>query len=173
MNEPHCRLCGSRLEQDFVDLGSTPLANCYLSAAEIARGADRAYPLHARVCASCFLVQVDAPVEPEAIFSDYAYFSSYSDSWVEHARRYALAMIARFGLGASSLVAQFHRAVAQGQERFCIRDREKFREHVRRPTIGHETAQNEQRFVSAPASPDQDKYHGERLTRNTAGSVGS
>lgn len=106
MNEPLCRLCGSRLEHDFVDLGPTPLANSYLTAAEIAQGADRAYPLHARVCSTCFLVQVEAPVEPEAIFSDYAYFSSYSDSWVEHARRYALAMIARFGLGASSLVVE-------------------------------------------------------------------
>lgn len=106
MNEPHCRLCGSRLEHDFVDLGSTPLANSYLSAAEIAQGKDRAYRLHARVCSSCFLVQVEAPVAPEAIFADYAYFSSYADTWVEHARRYATEMIARFGLDASSLVVE-------------------------------------------------------------------
>jgi SAM-dependent methyltransferase len=106
MSEPLCRFCGIPLEHDFIDLGSTPLANAYLSAEEVAEGADRAYPLHARVCSSCFLVQVEAPVEPETIFSDYAYFSSYSDSWVEHARRYAIDMIARFGLGASSFVVE-------------------------------------------------------------------
>jgi SAM-dependent methyltransferase len=106
MTEPLCRFCGTRLEHDFVDLGSTPLSNSYLTMEEIARGADRAYPLHARVCSSCLLVQVEAPVAPEAIFSDYAYFSSYSDSWVEHARLYAADMIARLRLDASSLVVE-------------------------------------------------------------------
>lgn len=106
MDIPHCRFCGSPLEQDFVDLGSTPLANSYLSAEDIAAGRDKAYPLHARVCPSCFLVQVEAPVPPEEIFSEYAYFSSYSDSWVEHARKYVGAMIERFGLDASSLVVE-------------------------------------------------------------------
>jgi SAM-dependent methyltransferase len=106
MNEPLCRFCGTPLRHDFIDLGSTPLANAYLSAEEIAQGSDRAYPLHARICSACLLVQVEAPVAPRAIFSDYAYFSSYSDSWVEHARRYAAEMIARFGLGPSSLVVE-------------------------------------------------------------------
>lgn len=106
MHAPRCRFCGAELRHDFVDLGSTPLANSYVTETDIAAGRDRAYPLHARVCSSCFLVQVDAPVSPEAIFSDYAYFSSYSDSWVEHARDYARAMIARFGLDRSSLVVE-------------------------------------------------------------------
>lgn len=106
MDIPNCRFCGSPLKQDFVDLGSTPLANTYLSAEEIASGKDKPYPLHARVCPSCFLVQVEAPVPPEEIFSEYAYFSSYSDSWVEHARKYVASMIERFGLGVSSLVVE-------------------------------------------------------------------
>jgi SAM-dependent methyltransferase len=101
-----CRFCGTNLDWDFVDLGSTPLANSYLTAQDIEEGRDARHPLHARVCPSCYLVQVDEPVSREAIFSDYAYFSSYSDSWVEHARRYADAMIARFHLTKDSLVAE-------------------------------------------------------------------
>ena len=103
MNVPACRLCGAKLMASFLDLGSMPLANRYLTAEAIARGEERAYPLHARVCDSCRLVQVDSAVPPEEIFSDYAYFSSYSTSWVEHARRFATAAIQRFGLGKESL----------------------------------------------------------------------
>ena len=64
------------------------------------------YPLHVRLCGSCLLVQLPAYVSGEDIFSDYAYFSSYSDSWVAHAKRYAEAMIARLGLTAGSLVTE-------------------------------------------------------------------
>ena len=107
MNPPACRFCGAKLTHDFVDLGSTPLSNAYLTQAQVDAGLDKSYLLHARVCDACFLVQVDAPVEPERIFDeDYAYFSSYSASWVEHARRYAQAMIARFNLDAQSLVVE-------------------------------------------------------------------
>jgi SAM-dependent methyltransferase len=103
---PRCRFCGAPLTTTFVDLGETPLANSYVSEGDAAAGRDRRYPLHARVCGECFLVQVDEPVRPEAIFSDYAYFSSFSASWVDHARRYAEAMIARFRLGPQSLVVE-------------------------------------------------------------------
>jgi SAM-dependent methyltransferase len=103
---PRCRFCGAPLTASFVDLGETPLANSYVDEADVAAGRDRRYPLRARVCGECFLVQADAPVRAEAIFSDYAYFSSFSASWVEHARRYAEATIARFGLTAQSLVVE-------------------------------------------------------------------
>ncbi len=103
---PACRSCGAPLTTTFVDLGETPLANSYVTAEEVAQHRERRFPLHARVCGRCFLVQVDEPVEPEAIFSDYAYFSSMSDSWVEHARRHALAMIDRFALGPRSQVVE-------------------------------------------------------------------
>ena len=73
---PSCRFCGAPLTTTFVDLGETPLANSYVTEEDVAAGRDRRYPLHARVCGECFLVQVDEPVRPEAIFSDYAYFSS-------------------------------------------------------------------------------------------------
>jgi SAM-dependent methyltransferase len=100
-----CRFCHKPLTRSFVDLGLQPLANSYVPLAGAGRPEPR-YPLHARVCDSCLLVQVDHDVPAEAIFSDYAYFSSYATSWVEHARRYAEAMTQRFGLGSQSLVVE-------------------------------------------------------------------
>ncbi|HUB15742.1 MAG TPA: class I SAM-dependent methyltransferase [Acetobacteraceae bacterium] len=102
-----CRLCGARLSRCLVDLGATPLANAYLTPEQAAAGADRAYPLRVMVCDHCLLVQVAESLPPDAIFAaDYAYFSSFSASWVAHARRYAEAMTERFGLGPQSLVAE-------------------------------------------------------------------
>lgn len=103
---PKCRFCATALAHTFVDLGSTPLANAYVTPEDVRAGRDRAFPLHARVCENCLLVQVDDSVPPDAIFSDYLYFSSYSDSWVEHARRYASMMKERFALGPDSLVLE-------------------------------------------------------------------
>ncbi len=107
MHTRRCRLCGAGLTRSFVNLGRTPLANSYLTAEQLARGEEHSYRLHARVCDACLLVQVDEAVPADAIFSaDYAYYSSFSSTWVEHARRYAEAMIARFGLGPTSLVME-------------------------------------------------------------------
>ena len=102
---PSCRFCGAPLTVTFIDLGRQPLANSFVAAERLGQ-ADPVYPLHARVCGTCFLVQVDAVVPAAEIFSDYAYFSSYSASWVEHARRYADAMTVRFGLNAASEVIE-------------------------------------------------------------------
>lgn len=107
MSPPACRFCRAPLTHTFLDLGDQPLANSNLTRAQLEAGTERAFPLHARVCERCFLVQVDDPVAADAIFDEgYAYFSSYSESWVAHARRYADAMAARFGLGADSLVVE-------------------------------------------------------------------
>lgn len=97
-----CRFCGAPLDHVFADLGRTALANRNLRQGDI----EETYPLVARVCGACFLVQVDDSVPPDAIFSDYDYFSSVSDSWVAHAGAYAAAMIDRFGLGRESLVVE-------------------------------------------------------------------
>lgn len=105
MENPNCRFCGTELIHTFADLGRTPLANSYV-APENAASKDASYPLHARVCGECLLVQVEDVVPAEDIFSDYAYFSSYAQSWVEHARRYADMAIARFGLTADSSVVE-------------------------------------------------------------------
>jgi hypothetical protein len=100
-----CRFCHQELARTFVDLGSTPLANSYLRNEEEIT-TEKSYPLHARVCENCFLVQVEDVVPAEDIFSDYAYFSSYSSSWVEHARLYAEQLTEKLDLGSSSLVAE-------------------------------------------------------------------
>jgi hypothetical protein len=103
---PHCRFCKEPLTFTLVDLGATPLANNFVTAAEAEEGRDRRFPLRVRVCETCLLVQVDDSVNPDAIFSDYAYFSSYSDSWVRHAELYAEQMIDRFGLHRRSMVVE-------------------------------------------------------------------
>jgi hypothetical protein len=99
---PICQGCGAVLKRTLVDLGSQPLANSYVRP-ECANEPDPVYPLHARVCDICLLVQVDRVVPPEAIFTkDYAYFSSFSQSWLAHCRRYVDTVTARFGLGGTS-----------------------------------------------------------------------
>jgi C-methyltransferase-like protein/putative zinc binding protein/methyltransferase family protein len=100
-----CRLCGARLTFSFVDLGMSPLCESYLSADQI-DAPETFYPLHVLVCDKCLLVQLPAYVSGESIFSDYAYFSSYSTSWVAHARRYAEEMTAKLGLTSGSLVTE-------------------------------------------------------------------
>jgi SAM-dependent methyltransferase len=105
MIAPACRLCSAPLTRTFLDLGSMPLANAFLRPEQLAQPEPR-YPLHARLCERCLLVQVDAVVGREEIFADYAYFSSYAASWVEHARRFAETAVPRFGLTGNSLVLE-------------------------------------------------------------------
>ncbi|MGH3735794.1 MAG: methyltransferase domain-containing protein [Micromonosporaceae bacterium] len=106
---PECRLCGRPFggtpDETFVDLGMSPLCESYVPVDKL-DGPETFYPLHVRICPECLLVQLPAYVSGEDIFSEYAYFSSYSDSWVRHAQRYAEAMIERRGLGADSLVVE-------------------------------------------------------------------
>jgi hypothetical protein len=100
-----CRFCGAPLSAVFVDLGASPLANSYLEPEDLGK-AEAFYPLRVYVCGYCLLVQLPEEERPEAIFSDYAYFSSYSDSWLRHAKAYAEAMIERFGIGAGAQVIE-------------------------------------------------------------------
>jgi SAM-dependent methyltransferase len=103
--QPACRLCAARLENVFLDLGPMPLANSLLDE----RGMDApepAYPLVVFLCERCMMVQTPPAVGPEALFSEYAYFSSYSEAWLDHARRFATQAIRRLGLGAGSLVLE-------------------------------------------------------------------
>jgi SAM-dependent methyltransferase len=105
MTTASCRFCSAPLETVFVDLGMSPLANSYVSP-ERANAMEPFYPLRALVCGSCLLVQLEEFETPEAIFSDYAYFSSYSTSWLEHSRRYVEQMTERWGLGPQSHVVE-------------------------------------------------------------------
>lgn len=99
---PTCQNCGAVLTRTVVDLGMQPLSNAYVRP-QNAHIADKLYPLHARVCDVCLLVQVDRVVPPDEIFTeDYAYFSSYSESWLAHCRAYVRMAIDRFDLNADS-----------------------------------------------------------------------
>jgi hypothetical protein len=102
---PPCRFCGAPLTTTFVDLGMSPLCQSVVLPGRLDLP-EVFYPLHARVCDACLLVQLPEYVPPEEIFTEYAYFSGYSDSWVAHARRYVEAMIERYGLGGDSLVVE-------------------------------------------------------------------
>ena len=100
-----CRCCGEPLRHTFVDLGMSPLCESYLRADQL-NEMEPFYPLHVYVCEHCFLVQLQEYVSREAIFSEYAYFSSYSDSWLAHARRYADRMIEELRLTGDSRVVE-------------------------------------------------------------------
>jgi 2-polyprenyl-3-methyl-5-hydroxy-6-metoxy-1,4-benzoquinol methylase len=100
-----CRLCGSPLTNTFADLGLSPLANSYVAPERLSQK-ESFYPLHAYVCRQCFLVQLDQFERPDQIFTDYLYFSSFSDSWLTHCRDYAGRMVARLDLGARSQVVE-------------------------------------------------------------------
>jgi hypothetical protein len=100
-----CRFCGTALKHTFVDLGMSPLCESYVSTDQLNHG-EVFYPLHAYVCERCFLVQLQKYVSVESIFTEYAYFSSFSDSWLAHAKQYADRVIERFGLGCGSSIVE-------------------------------------------------------------------
>lgn len=100
-----CRFCGANLLRTFVDLGLSPLCETYPSADDLNRG-EIYYPLHVHVCEECFLVQLDQYESVDQIFSDYPYFSSYSDSWLKHSEKYCNIMRQRFGLDEKCFVVE-------------------------------------------------------------------
>ena len=113
-NKGHCRLCGARLVTTFVDLGMSPLCESILTADQLDR-MEPYFPLHVLVCGECFLVQLQEYVKPEYIFSEYAYFYSYSTSWVEHARKYCNTINDRLDLGPASQVFE----IASNNQGIC------------------------------------------------------
>ena len=100
-----CRFCGALLERTVVDLGMSPLCESFLAADQLDQ-MEPFYPLNVRVCESCLLVQLPEYVPPEEIFSEYAYFSSFSDSFVQHAADYVERVVERLGLGGESFVVE-------------------------------------------------------------------
>lgn len=106
MKEAACKFCSTSLKHTFADLGATPLCQRHVTPEQFYQ-AEPIYPLHAYVCEKCYLVQLAHAVPREDIFNDqYAYFSSFSDSWLQHARTYTEQMRERFGLNESSLVME-------------------------------------------------------------------
>lgn len=100
-----CRFCGTKLQHTFVDLGMSPLCESFLSSDQL-NHMEPFYPLHAYVCDSCFLVQLEEYVTPDEIFTEYAYFSSYSDSWLEHCKKYTEMIVSRLNLNSQSQVME-------------------------------------------------------------------
>ncbi|HEY7521617.1 MAG TPA: class I SAM-dependent methyltransferase [Methylomirabilota bacterium] len=100
-----CRFCRTPLSHTLVDLGMSPLCESFLSREQLNQ-MEPFYPLHVYVCAKCFLVQVEQYVAPDHIFTEYAYFSSYSDSWLRHASGYVDMIAARLGLGPTHHVVE-------------------------------------------------------------------
>ena len=103
-NDLNCRFCGGSLAE-FVDLGMSPLCESYLSKGQL-NSMEPFYPLTAYVCRDCLLVQLQEYIAPEQIFSEYAYFSGYSDSWLQHARRYVETITERLGIGPDNRVIE-------------------------------------------------------------------
>ena len=101
----HCRFCQTRLNHTFVDLGMSPLCESYLSSEQL-NSMEPFYPLHVFVCANCYLVQLQEYVKPEEIFTEYAYFSSYADTWVQHAKDYTDMIRQRLQLDENSQVIE-------------------------------------------------------------------
>jgi len=150
-----CLSCGAALRHTFVDLGMSPLCESYV-AREKLNDMEPFYPLHVYVCDQCFLVQLQEYVSPAEIFTEYAYFSSYADSWVEHMRRYADMISERLGLGAKSLVVEV-----------ASNDGYLLQHFVKRgiPVLGIEPAANVARVAVEKGIPTLVKFFGEKTAR--------
>jgi SAM-dependent methyltransferase len=152
---PSCQYCGSGLSISWLDLGRQPLSNDYRPLAAEAVAAPQ-YPLHARVCPECWLVQVDRVVPPGDIFSDYAYFSSYSDSWLAHCRAYAEMVIERFSLGEDSLVVEIASNDGYLLKNFAERGI---------PVLGVDPAENVAAVARAAGIPTETEFFGSDFAR--------
>jgi 2-polyprenyl-3-methyl-5-hydroxy-6-metoxy-1,4-benzoquinol methylase len=150
-----CRFCQTSLEHSFCDLGMTPLSNAYLSREQLEKG-EVFYPLHAYVCSQCFLVQVKAYELPENIFGDYAYFSSYSDSWLKHCQHYVEQIISRLSLSSSDKVIEI--ASNDGYLLQFFKER-----HV--PVLGIEPARNVARVAQEKSIPTLVRFFGSQLAQ--------
>jgi hypothetical protein len=152
---PTCRFCSAPLRDTFADLGMSPLCESFLRRDQL-NLAENFYPLHVRVCRACFLVQLEAYVGREDIFTEYAYFSSYSDSWVEHARRYTELAIERLRLNDRSFVAEL-----------ASNDGYLLQHFVRRGTrvLGVEPAANVAQAAEAKGVPTAVEFFGEQTAR--------
>ncbi len=145
-----CRFCGMSLRDSFADLGMSPVANSYVRAENL-RQMEPFYPLHAYVCGNCFLVQLEEFQSPADIFSDYAYFSSYSDSWLKHARDYAFATMKRFDINQSSQVIEI-----ASNDGYLLRN---FRE-AGVPVLGIEPAANVAAVAEKAGIPTRVRFFG-------------
>ena len=158
---PRCRFCETPLRQTLVDLGMSPLCESYVGADQMNQ-MEPFYPLRVYVCAKCYLAQLEEYVSAEAIFSEYAYFSSYADSWLKHSKDYTDMMVERFGLGPGSLVVEL-----------ASNDGYLLQYFVKKgvPVLGIEPARNVAKVAIEKGIPTLVEFFGEKMAREliTAG----
>jgi SAM-dependent methyltransferase len=154
-----CRHCGSALDVSFCNLGTSPLANSLVEQQE-SSAAEKHYPLELFVCSSCLLVQLDAFETPDAIFSNYSYFSSFSDTWLAHTRRYVEKICNQYKLDEKSQVVEI-----------ASNDGYLLKEFVRRkiPALGIEPAVNVAQVAQDAGVPTINKFFGSALARELVG----
>ena len=158
----NCRFCGHAVRHSFVDLGMSPLCQRHITAEQL-NHMEPFYPLHAYVCERCFLVQLEEFVAPSDLFSEYAYFSSYSDSWVEHARKYCELMCERFRFGPHSRVVEIASNDGYLLQHFVAKSV---------PVLGVEPAANVAEVAIANGIPSVVKFFGTRTARELAAEFG-
>jgi len=154
----HCRFCNQPLRHTFVDLGLSPLCESYVAQNQLS-SPESFYPLHCFVCEKCFLVQLPEHVSASAIFEEYAYFSSYSDSWLAHARDYVEAITPRLDLEQKSLVVELASNDGYLLQYFKARGI---------PVLGIEPARNIARVAVEKGIPTIAAFFGRRLARELA-----
>ena len=159
MPRPACRLCGQPLARSFVDLGMSPLSNRFLAADQLG-AMEPFYPLHAYVCDGCLLVQLEEFEAPTQIFGDYAYFSSYSESWLRHAEAYCAAMIRRFPIGPQAQVVEI-----ASNDGYLLQ----YFKRAGVPVLGIEPARNVAAVAEAAGIPTRCAFFGRALAERLAG----
>jgi C-methyltransferase C-terminal domain/Putative zinc binding domain/Methyltransferase domain len=158
----NCRFCGRPLCQTFVDLGMSPLCQTHITAAQLNQ-MEPFYPLHTRVCEHCWLVQLPQFVAPADIFSEYAYFSSYADSWVEHARQYCESVCQRFGIDRDKRVIEIASNDGYLLKHFVSKGV---------PVLGVEPAANVAEVAIRNGIPSVVKFFGRETARTLAADFG-
>ena len=151
----NCRFCKTPLRHTFVDLGMSPLANSYLTPAQL-QHMEPFYPLHVYVCEQCLLVQLEEWESPEAIFGDYTYFSSYSDSWLQHAKTYVDMATERFSLGPHTQVVEIASNDGYLLQYFVAK-------HI--PVLGIEPAENVAHTAVQKGIPTRVAFFGEKTAQ--------
>jgi 2-polyprenyl-3-methyl-5-hydroxy-6-metoxy-1,4-benzoquinol methylase len=152
MSDRNCRFCQNPLHHTFVNLGGSPISNDFLTIEQIDK-AEKFYPLHTYVCDQCFLVQLPEVESREHIFSDgdYAYFSSYSESWLKHCKKYTNLMIERFGFDQSSQVVEI-----ASNDGYLLQ----YFQNQKIPVLGIEPATNVAAVAEAKGIPTLTKFFG-------------
>lgn len=154
----NCRFCNSKLRHIFADLGKTPLANSYLKANQINQ-IEAFYPLCTYVCSKCFLVQLDKFEEPKEIFTDYAYFSSYSKTWLEHVEKFTRDVTQRFKIDSKQQIIEI-----ASNDGYLLKNFKKYNI----PILGIEPAKNIAKTAKKRKIPTVVKFFGEKTARELA-----